>query len=239
MELRIYPLSNKDKQRGIILPSTLSTKLAYFIGILIGDGNIQYRPYKNEYSIKCVGNPKDEMQFYDEILNPIVKDLFGISPNMRYHDNSTTYGFRLYSKSLYIFLTNTLNLWEGKKGLNLHIPHIFIENKRFTKSVVKGIFDTDGCISFKKKYRKVPYYPVITLSSKSKMLIMQVSVLLKKWGFSIVEIYDYNVKDKRIERGFTTINRIELNGQKNLQQWLDLIGFDSPKHLNKIKKWRG
>jgi len=40
-------------------------KLAYLSGVLMGDGSIFVREYKHDYCIKCVGNPKDEIKFYD------------------------------------------------------------------------------------------------------------------------------------------------------------------------------
>ena len=54
-----------------------------------------------------------------------------------------------------------------------------------------------------------------------------------------VTFNDYKVKDIRNPRGFTVINRLELNGEKSLRKWMNEIGFLSPKHLKKIKeKWK-
>jgi len=53
----------------------------------------------------------------------------------------------------------------------------------------------------------------------------------------IVEIYNYKKKDVRVELGYTVISRIEINGKNNSRLWIEKIGFSSPKHLEKIKKY--
>ena len=231
-------LSKKDISKGLKLPSFLSLDLAYLCGIFVGDGSIYNQKEKNQYTIKCVGNPKDEKLLYSQIINPCIKRVFGIQPEVKYRDSNTTFGFEITSKSLFRFFTEAIGLISGKKGQNLCIPNIIKRDKHLVVSFLCGLFDTDGCITFKKRYTQVPYYPVITLTSVSKRLIKDVSSFLKNEGFKPVEIYDYHVKDSRVKEGFTIINRIELNGKDNLKKWLDIIGFKSPKHLKKIKKYR-
>ena len=228
--------NKKELHKGLKLPKNLTKELAYLCGILIGDGSIQYRKEKNEYRIKCVGNPKDEKEFYYDIISPHFNKVFGFAPTMKFHDSKTTFGFIIYSKSLFNYLTQVIKLTNGKKDKNLMIPKIFLKDKPLLISVIRGIFDTDGCICFKKKYTLVPYYPVISLSSQSKKLISQVVSVLKKEGFKVVETYDYKFKDLRAKQGFTVISRLELNGKKNMYTWLCKIGFSNPKHLKKIGK---
>ena len=231
-----FSLSSKDIKKGLKFPTQVSQDIAYICGVLVGDGSIYTRKIKNDYIIKCVGNPKDEKQFYFKVIGPFFKRIFGFTPKMKLHDSGTTFGFVIYSKSLFTFLTRVVGLLEGKKDERLKIPKI-LNQKKWLIPFIRGVFDTDGCISFKKRYKQKPYYPVITLSSKSKRLIIQISEFLKSCGFMVVEIYDYKLNDLRIKKKYTIINRIELNGMKNLKLWCSKICFFSPKHKKKIKKW--
>jgi len=230
------PLSGKDIARGLRLPLSLSPELAYLSGILIGDGSICYREDRKDYVLSCVGNPRDEQPLYHMVIGPIFQRLFGFTPNFKLHNRKTTFGFTLHSKTLFRYFTEVLGLCHGKKEQQLGIPPIFRQSQSVIIPLIRGIFDTDGCISFKRKYRTEPYYPVINLSSKSKKLVTEVAAMLKELGFSVVETYDYRVPDERTKNGFTVINRIELNGQKNFRRWIEQIGFWSPKHLEKIKR---
>ena len=233
-------LSRYDKKRGIILPQELTKDLAYLCGVLAGDGSIGFREKKYEYSIKCVGNPKDEKSFYFNIIGPKFKKIFGFLPNIKYMDGGTTFGFIVFSKSLVNYFTKIIKLPLGRKYDSLKIPKVFLDNEELLISFIRGVFDTDGCVSFKKRYCKYPYYPVICLSSRSNRFIKEIAKVLKRLGFKFSKTYHYKVKDKRIKTGFTIINRIELSGRYNLQLWLKKVRFLSPKHLNKIKnneKW--
>jgi intein/homing endonuclease len=233
-----FVFNKKDRMKGLVIPAQISPELCYLCGILVGDGSIYGRKEKNEYLIKCVGNPKDEKALYYEIIGPRFKNIFGFIPKIKLCDSGTTFGFIIYSKSLYNYLTQHIGLISGKKDQKLCIPALCKENKINQIYFLRGIFDTDGCITFKKRYKKMPYYPVISISSSSKKLIKEIAEVLKDLRFNVVEIYDYKLIDKRVKAGYTIINRLEMNGVHNLNAWLETIGFDSPKHLEKIRKNR-
>ena len=93
----------------------LNSKLAYFCGVLAGDGNISFRDSRKEYVVRCRGNPKDEQNFYHKIISPLIKELFDIDVDLKKFDKGSTYGFNIYSKQLFTFLTKTIGLPHGKK----------------------------------------------------------------------------------------------------------------------------
>ena len=74
-------LSKKDKLRGLKIPPKITPNLAYLCGIFAGDGSINFREKKKEYSIKCVGNPKDEKPFYRKIIE-IFGNILSIYPKL-------------------------------------------------------------------------------------------------------------------------------------------------------------
>lgn len=236
-DLSDIKFSENDISKGLKLPNFPSQKLAYLCGIFTGDGSIYERKDKRDYALKCVGNPKDEQELYYEVIGPYFKEVFGFMPKIRLQDTNTTFGFMVLSKGLLPFLTEKIGLMKGKKDERLGIPEIFKKDKELIIHFIRGLFDTDGCMCFKKRYRNYPYYPVISVSSFSEKLIREVSIELKKIGFKVVEIYNYKVIDSRLKNGFNLINRVELNGFENLMLWRSKIDFYSPKHLNKIKKY--
>ena len=228
-------LSKKDKEKDLVFPPEMNSQLAYFCGVLAGDGSLGWRKKKYEYSLKCVGNPLDEKEFYIKIVSPICEEIFNYRPKVRHFDKKTTFGFRIFSKALVLYLSKEIGLPLGKKGIRLKIPTVFLENQIFTREFIKGFFDTDGCITYKKNGS----YPVIALSSRSSTLIQEISSFLKVIGFSFYEVYDYKVFDSRFKKGYSLISRIEINGHKTLSKWLLQIGSLNPKHLKKIKNSGG
>ena len=103
------------------LPDKITEDLAYVCGVLAGDGSIWIRQSKYECAIKCVGNPKDEKEFYHQIIQPLFLKVFNLNINVKFHDSKTTYGFTIYSKALVTFFTKIIGLPYGKKYSNLKI----------------------------------------------------------------------------------------------------------------------
>lgn len=223
-------LSKKDKIKSLVLPRYLSEDLSYIVGVLAGDGNIFCRKDKYDYRIKCVGNPLDEKEYYSSILKPLFKRVFNLDIIVKEQDSGTTYGFYIYSKALVRYLTEVFELPNGKKTNRLKIPHI-LQNSGFIVPFIRGLADTDFCVTYKKNST----YPCIVGSSDSKEFMKEISKELKKLDFKFYEVYGYKMKDSRFKKGYSTINRIEINGKDNLDLWIKKIGFLSPKHLNKIK----
>ncbi len=159
-------------------------------------------------------------------------DLFGKSVTPKFHDSKTTYGVSIYSKKIVLFLSEYLDIPIGRKA-SLKIPRAFSGNYLFFY-FLRGLFDTDGCLTFKKRYRETPYYPTISISSIDKTLMEQVKTRLDNAGFKVNLFKDVKIKDKRFKKGYSRISRIELNGFNNLSRWMALIGTNHPKNVKKM-----
>lgn len=230
-DLSQFELSNKDLVKGLKLPNTISPDLAYIVGVLAGDGNIFVRKDKHDYRIKCVGNPKDEIDFYKEIIAPLFSKVFNIELDLKYQDSNTTYGFYIYSKSLVEFFNKIFELPIGRKYNKLKIPKI-IKDNNLTADFIRGLADTDFGITFRGNRK----FPSIVGSSKSKNFFQEIAKELRSMGFTLCTLYDYKIIDSRLKKGYSIINRIEINGEKNFNLWMREVGFYSPKHLKKIEK---
>ena len=212
----------------------LTEELAYVCGFLMGDGSISIREEKHDHCIKAVGNPRDEREFYDIVIKDLFWELFHIPLKTRLFDQGTTYGFQFTSKRLVGFLTGTMGLPPSPKQGKLRIPPSILADEGLLRACVRGIFDTDGCVSFKKRNKDDPYYPVVSISSSSSVFISQLHRSLRRLGLDAYVVLDYHVRDARLLRGHSLISRVELSGQEKLKEWLRIIGTWHPRHQRKI-----
>ena len=125
----------------------------------------------------------------------------------------------------------------GRKYAKLKIPDIIRSDKKCVISFIQGLADTDFSISLKRRHKKYGYYPVIAGSSRSSSFIREVSEVLANLDLKGNTYLNYAVHDDRIGKE-TIISRVELNGNKKLLKWMELIGFKSSKHLEKFEKWK-
>ncbi len=213
----------------------INEDFAYLCGVLAGDGNIHIRLHKHDYAIKCVGNPKDEKDFYNTVIRDIFWKHVGIKIRPKLCDKGTTYGFVLNSKSLVLFLTEIIGLPKGRKD-NLEIPKAFQTNKNLLKSFIQGFFDTDGCLSLKRRYRDYQYYPVVSCVSKSERIIDQIFEFLKSEDFRVHK-GKRSYYDRRINKAPITY-MVSMDGNLQLLKWMNFIGFRHPKHLKKFDSWK-
>lgn len=228
-------LSPKDKIKGLKLPTEITEDLAYFCGVLAGDGSINERP-KKDYEINCGGNPHNEREFYDFVLKPLIKKIFNLDVRMHLVGNKTTYGFRIYSRALLEFLTKIIGLPKGNKYSKLRIPTCF-NLMPLKVAFLQGVADTDFSFTLKRTYKTYRHYPSIIGVSKSKWFIMELNQVLLDLGFNPC-VYSSSYYDKRLNKIYTT-HRIDMPGHKNIKRWMKKVGFQNPKYLARYRKYIG
>ena len=224
LDISNITFSREDIIKGFKLPTKTSIDLAYLCGVLAGDGNIHIRKNKYDYAIKCVGNPKDEQEFYYIVICPLFKKIFGLKIIPKLLDKNTTFGITLWSKALVKFLTETIGLPSGAKHPSLRIPKIF-DTKELKLAFIQGVADTDFCFNLKKCGRTV-----IVGASKTRQFMEEISKEVEELGIRMWKGFDYKIKDDRLKKGFCITNRIEIGSKKSILIWLNNIGFRSPKN---------
>lgn len=219
IDLSFIKGSRFDKLKNMNFPDKLTSKLAEEIGISLGDGFISNKKY--EYRLK---GGKDEKEYYDKFIKLLYKGLFNIEVNIKEYE--TTYGFELYSKAFWDFKTKCLKIPAGRKD-NIKIPTIIkINDQDILVSFIRGIFDTDGSIYFSNKYSLGNYYPIISINLKSDSLIFEVADILDMLGF-----------EPKLARSKGYLG-IYLNGYRRFEKYSKLVGWNNPKNINKIIKWK-
>src|SRR3989344_5214349 len=136
-------------------------------------------------------------------------------------------GFEISSLALWEFKVKVLGIKPGRKD-NLVIPDIIkVNDEKILCAFLRGFFDTDGSVAFLFKYGKGNYYPCITITQKSHQIIEEIAEILRMLGFS-----------PRFYRNRQE-TQLMLNGYSQFKHYEQKIGWNSPKHLNKIARWKG
>ena len=241
LDISKVEFSRKDINDNITIPNLLTKELAYLMGIHLGDGSMNIYKRKNcnshDYKIGYSGHLIDEMDFHKETIRLlfelilIKKTKISLDERKR-HSSLRTY---LTSKAILTFFHYSLGLPLGPKT-NCDIPRIIkFSDIKIKKSFIKGLADTEFCLTFKKRYREKHYYPAIKFETQSKYLAKSVIKILKELGFKLTTTFDY----VRYRNGVKTIiNTINLNGLDNLNLWMKEIDFNSTKHLTKYEVWK-
>jgi hypothetical protein len=238
LDISHIEFSRKDTLREIRLPSSLTSELAEFIGIMVGDGHLgfYFREKLNitssEIKIACNSNGKE----YIEYIISLFQTLFHI-PLKPYKDKrSDTIILTAYSKCIVQFLNQQCGIPLNNKNSSVRIPSIIKNESNDIKiAFVRGLADTDFSLSFKKRKNKGYIYPVIRASFKSKGIIEDLERCFTCLGFTYSCIYDVIRHDNRFED--TCVNELYLNGKPNFGKWIKKIGFSNLKNKRKAEKW--
>lgn len=190
------------------------------IGVIIGDGNI----YKNRY-VEISGDKKLDLNYYKRRLQPIIKKELSYTPLI----STGPFGIRLRinNKKFTIFL-NSLGIQSGKgKAYNVMIPEPISKTWKLSKACIRGIIDTDGCLSFDKRDVYKTPYPRIMLHIRNKGLSRQIyELLLSK---------EYKPTFSKQMTPFGEAYMVYLSGKKQVLKYVSEIGFSNDRHLLKVK----
>lgn len=221
---------HKNKNQTLILPTKYSLSLAEETGIHIGDGSMNIYKEHNANSYTYSGHAIDDLDFSKYVKN-LMKMLYNLYPSYERIQKNTI--MLSYTRKELIKFKQKLDLPLGSKD-KIKIPQWIMENKDFKIVCIKGIFATDGCLQFQKKYQNVHYYPQLKISSKSEILINQINSILNK--FNIKSTISCN--RKVTPRNPNKIWNVYIYGKHNLEKFVKIIGFSNPKHLRKYLNWK-
>jgi hypothetical protein len=228
-------LSNSDRRKGLILPKHMSKELAELMGILSGDGYIG--EYKNSQGytgrkIEVCGHSEHDRLYLCNHVSKLFRDIFGLETKARYHKGQNTMVIALESPGLFFFL-KSLGMNTGPKT-DISIPNAVLSDRKFLIPFIRGLFDTDGCVSLKKRHKSCHYYPTISFGQKSTTIMKQVESSLKDMGFDVYVQYNFPVDLGTGKKYYG--NKLDINGKDALEMWMKLIGFNNQKHLSKVSK---
>lgn len=196
---------------------------AQLIGAFIGDGFMN--KYQRNPVIEFSGDKTLDKEHFTHTIIPLMKMLFPhIAPTEI--EKKTCHGraIRYYDHEISHFLMD-YGFSYGPKSHTVQIPTEFIVDEELLFLVLRGLFDTDGCVYLDQRARYKRPYPRISLMTVSRPLFGQLINLLEPY-FSLY-------LNAIPSRGAYVV---ETYGYKNLDNWMKTIGFSNPRHLHKIQQ---
>lgn len=201
---------------------TLTKKLAYFIGLFIGDGFTN--TYQRYYLIQFTGDKRTERGYYEILISKYSKQLFNLTPIIREEKKSNGLRFNLYSKQLFNLITKRFKISAGRKSQTVLIPEEILKSKpEILKACIRGIYDAEGCVFFDKRKSYTKPYLRIDLHMNNAGILKQICNILCDFG---------------IKGSLVTIpnnQRVIVYGEKQTKKFIKEIGFSNPKHLERLK----
>ncbi|MBI2499375.1 LAGLIDADG family homing endonuclease [Candidatus Woesearchaeota archaeon] len=205
-----YPINGTAK-----IPNKLTSELSEFVGVMLGDGNIN----KGNYQITVSGSSIDG-SYITEYIPKLIRNLFSKQASFIKTSNNGL-ACRFSTKKVCDFLISDMKISSPKK--NSVIPKEFFKNKHILKFCVRGLFDTDGGL-----HRHHKNSAQLQFTNKSYLLIYSLRKALIRLGFRPSEIVPYS-KNR-------AIFQLYLFGQE-VRKYFKKIGSSNPKNNFKFKMW--
>jgi hypothetical protein len=198
---------NLNNSKAVSLPRR-SRKLAEFIGICLGDGCAW--GYQSSITLNSIADWE-----YISYVENLSRGLFKGAHISRIKRKDNAIDVRIYSKKVVSFLKK-----EGIVSNNKFVPLWIQMNRGYSFACVRGLFDTEGSISYK-------FY-------KTKIGVS----LYKQLNFRSAEIrLMLFVRDNLIRLGLKptlTLKRsLYLSNHRSIQYFRETIGFSNPKLLKR------
>lgn len=191
-------------------------KLAEFVGILLGDGNIYVSKKARVHQIKVTCNSVTDKEYVVTFVKPLVERLFSINTHINFEKNRKGINLRVASMDLVKFLL-AIGLVVGDKIKNkATIPTWIQDDEKLLVACIRGLFDTDGTVFHP---AGKPKRWIIGFKNYNKKLIETVRRSLLRLGLHPTNI---------------TGNAIFICRKNEIELFIRRIGFSNPKHLNKV-----
>jgi hypothetical protein len=193
-----------------------------FYGIMMGDGCVSRYYIKPEKryrtEARITGNSIKDKEYFDYFLVPMLHELFktNVKPRKRKWENTIDL----------VSCASNVSGWLVRHGFpvgkkyNLQIPPSIMSMPPEKKNnVIRGLFDTDGCVAARKdeEYK----YPYVFIWAKNKKLREQIKEILREQGMP----------------AYLHGDAVVLRGCNNFKIWFKKIGSSNPRNIKKYDEW--
>lgn len=196
------------------LPYTLNEELAEYVGIMLGDGSIT----QTQATVTLNSEADNE---YVHFVRKLGNKLFCEEPKLYKRKDSKAIVL-YYNGVLLVKFFVKIGLKIGNKvKQQVDVPEWIKSSQNLSIACLRGLIDTDGGI-FLHKYKvsgKEYTYKKICFSNRSVPLLMFVTNILKKLGFT-PKIID-KVENKKVW----------LYNEKEVKRYLDIVGTNNSRLL--------
>ncbi|MCI0556092.1 MAG: helix-turn-helix domain-containing protein [Anaerolineae bacterium] len=148
-------------------------ELAYLVGVYLGDGCLIQSSRTELLDIACDAKYHGLIERFTNLVNQV----FGKAPVLQKDPSSNCVHIRLYGTGI----SATLGMDLGPKNRrDLHIPSWIKENEDFTRWCLRGLFETDGYIHYRRGRDKSV---VVGFSNTNESLLDEIQQLLYNLGY--------------------------------------------------------
>ena len=197
------------------IPNRITPELAEFIGIMLGDGNVNSKTY--QITISC--GEIDGTYIKDYIPNMVI-NLFSKRVSFR-KINIGGIDCRFCSKKVAEYLTKEMGITSPK--IDCSIPLFFFKDNGLLRACVRGLIDTDGGL-----HQHHVHSAQLHFTNKSRSLIESLRGALKQLEFKPSKICLNNRKKKTY-----LIYLFDNDVRKYFQE----VGSSNPKNKIKFRQW--
>ncbi len=211
----------------IDLNMPLSLDLCEFIGAFIGDGHLSRR----KYTLGFAGDKRHDWAYLLTWLAGIAYSLFdGLPHRTRMIKDGNGMSITFNSKGVFDLFTRRFGFRSGRKCYTVRIPEeICSASESNLYAAIRGIFDTDGCVFLDRRPAYKTPYPRILLEIASKGLHEQVVSVLSSE-------FTLHTGIRKAKGNHSESYYLGIYGTKQLDKWMQLIGFSNERHLGKVRE---
>lgn len=226
-----------------LLPNEITPELAEVCGIHAGDGYLRNDGEHVELDIS--GHINEDRFYYNEHVAPLFSKLFGLKLSPRAFPSRRTYGFVIRKRKIVRYFHEFLDFPYGAKTHTVMAPQVIIKSrdKEVYAGFLRGLFDTDGCLNFRKSfggtYKNMTFkrthrtYPRILLSTTSENLAIGARKMLDFLGIhNRIVTYTPSMKNETVRF------RVLVRGKRELQKWMVTIGSKNPVQITRYDLWK-
>lgn len=201
--------------------------IAEFIGIMLGDGNFKIYPtkagnkIKQQHRIKVTLDSRNG-QYVNYVAN-MFREVLNVEPRLYYKKKENAVDIATFRKDTFFYLLNNIGLKLSPKWNNMLIPNGY-EKGKLSLLVLKGLFDTDGCVTIYNNNGTI--YPRLEIKLSPCPAQEQISKILEEFGF--------RYKIQNLDRGKTSIR---ISGKTELKKWFQLVGSSNPVHIDRCERF--
>lgn len=201
----------------------MEERIAEFIGIMLGDGNLgvynSAKYNKKQYRVRISLDSRNKN--YLEYIKILFQEVLRITPRIHFKSKENAVDIGTYKKEKFLFVRDELGLVESPKINKMKIPENYFK-REFFAFILRGLFDTDGCLSvFKNNGRLYPRIEIKICPSPAQKQFVEI---LKELKFS------YRLQN--LDKDWI---RIRISGKDELKRWFDVVGSANKIHLDKAK----
>lgn len=199
-------------------------------GICLGDGHLSryFSKYDDSfrYTVGFTGNFKDDFEYYESFLMPLLKSKFKIRLSIKRREYCGAININISNRTVFDFFKD-IGMPVGKKKDAISIPDsVFKESPEIKAAILRGLLDTDGCIYARKdeRYR----YPHIKITSINSKFLLQLRTLIREFDLPAY----VHLEGRSISAGDVVVR-----GSKNIISWMDKIGTSHPIVKQRYREW--